>query len=447
MAVGGASPKVDFNFSAAAETGRVSGCIVVRVGKGGRSGLLRGGRIDNDEPERGMFSDTPLVMVEDSDALASMVERLSNAPIIGIDTESDSFYAYQEKVCLIQLSDADQDYIVDPLGLKDLSSLGPILANPEIVKILHGADYDIVCLKRDFGFQFSGVFDTLVAAQLLGLPRIGLGDLIGRYFGHDIDKQYQRHNWALRPLRQEHLDYARGDTHWLLALREILMRRLRSEDRVRHLEEECALLEQREWQGRTFDEHGYLKVKRANTLDEDGLRVLRRVWMYRESEAKRMNRPTFKVIPDDVLLRLAAKRPTTQRQLDDLFSAKSALKRRHGAKLLQAVGVGLEDDIKIPKPRKKKKSAKKDRKNGPRPRLTGRTAERALAELKDWRNKIIHGDSRLNPFTVASNTTLRSIARMRPRTLDELGEVPDVRAWQVVDFGDQILEILDRVDP
>ena len=103
----------------------------------------------------------------------------------------------------------------------DTVTLAPIFANPDIVKVLHGADYDVVCLRRDFGFVFKNLFDTMISSQMVGLERVGLADLIDRFFGHKIDKQYQRHDWAKRPLLPEHVEYARGDTHFLLALREI----------------------------------------------------------------------------------------------------------------------------------------------------------------------------------------------------------------------------------
>ena len=261
------------------------------------------------------FDETPLIMIETPDALDEAVERLSRAPVIALDTESDSSYAYQEKVCLIQLSDLRADFIVDPLAIGDISALAPLLADRSIVKVLHGADYDIVCLKRDFNFRIRGLFDTLIAAQLIGMERIGLADLILRHFGVEIDKQYQRHNWALRPLRPEHLEYARGDTHYLLALRELLLSGLRRVGRVRHFREECALLERREWQGRTFDPDGWLDIKRAGELDELGMRILRRLYLYRDSQARSMNRPAYKVIPDDVLVGISKVRPASRGRL------------------------------------------------------------------------------------------------------------------------------------
>ena len=144
-------------------------------------------------------------MVEDFETMAKVAEKLCCSPVIGIDTESDSFYHYREKVCLIQFSDAENDYIVDPLVIEDLSPLASVISDPNVVKVLHGADYDVVCLRRDFGFQFKNVFDTLIAAQLIGLPRFGLSDLVETYFGYAMDKSFQRYNWSKRPLLDEHL--------------------------------------------------------------------------------------------------------------------------------------------------------------------------------------------------------------------------------------------------
>lgn len=390
-----------------------------------------------------MYEDTPLVMVEDRKTLDEVVERLSRAPVIGVDTESDSFYSYQEKVCLVQISDLEADYVIDPLLIEDLSPLAPIMADRGIPKVLHGADYDVVCLKRDFGFQIHNIFDTLVAAQLLGMQRVGLADLILRYFGIELDKQYQRHDWSARPLLPEHLEYARGDTHFLPALREIMSRSLRQLGRMRHLKEECRILEKRQWMGRPFDPDGYLNIKKANTLDDTGKRVLRRLYLYRDAAAREMDRPTFKVMPDQVLVRMAEERPTTLAELDRLFPGMSAMKRRHGRHLIESVIEGLKDDFQIPKPQKRTRA----RRTGPRARLTGRLQERVLLELKNWRNRRVEETEGLTPYLVASNTTLKAIAARRPLDKDELREIPDVRSWQVDEFGDEILDLLDELDP
>ena len=389
-----------------------------------------------------MYDNTPLVMVEDKAGLERMIHQLEQRSVIGIDTESDSSYAYQEKVCLIQISDADTDFIIDPLKIDDLSPLGPILANPAITKVLHGADYDIVCLKRDFGFTFRGIFDTLIAAQLLGMERIGLADLIERYFGVELDKQYQRHNWALRPLYPEHLDYARGDTHWMPALRELVLRQLKRARRTRHMREECAYLERREWGGRTQDPDAWLDMKGIEKLDDEQKRVLKHLYLYREDQGERMNRPVYKVIPNEVLIELAEAMPTRMEDLDELFRTKHAMKRRHGSALIKAIVQGLDDDAAIPK----RKRAHRER-QGPKSRLNGRQADKVFADLKDWRARLLANRADLTAYMVASNSVLKAIASVRPTSLDELRRIPDVRRWQVRDWGREILAVLDRSAP
>ncbi|MBW1878815.1 MAG: HRDC domain-containing protein [Deltaproteobacteria bacterium] len=389
-----------------------------------------------------MYSDTPLIMVDDAETLTEIAARLARAPAIGVDTESDSFYSYQEKVCLIQISDLDADYIIDPLTIGDLSALAPIMANPDIVKVFHGADYDVVCMKRDYAYTFRSLFDTMIASQLLGSQRVGLADLIEEHFGVALEKKYQRYDWGRRPLGAEHIEYARGDSHWLPALREILIRRLKKRGRLEHLIEECALLESRTWEGRPFDEDGYLKVKTAGRLDHRGLRVLRRLYLYRDEQARKMDRPVFKVIGDTDLVRIADGRPTTRSELDKVLPGKMGLKRRHADALARAVRLGLEDDFPIPE-RKPKQPAP----TGPTPRLRGRAAERALAVLKAWRNDLVKANADLTPVAAISNGTLKEISRLRPLSAEEMGRVPEVRRWQVQDYGNAILAILDRVAP
>lgn len=390
-----------------------------------------------------MFDHTPLLMVEDDEGVRALAERLSEATVIGVDTESDSMYHYQEKVCLLQFTDAHGDIILDPLGCTDFSPLEPIFADPNIVKMFHGADYDIVCMKRDFGFQTHNLFDTLIAAQFLGLKGLGLADLIDRFFGIPIDKQYQRHDWSKRPLLKEHLDYARGDTHWLLALRTLLTRRLEKAGRLEHHLEECALVENREWAGRSFDEDGYLRIKGAGRLSDESLRILRRLYLYRDGQARKLDRPTYKVLGDQVLVDLAVKKPTTKGELDQLFPRQHGMKRRHTQGILASVSEGLEDDFEIPTP----EVPKDEPTSGPPSRLRGRAADKVQEHLKQWRNALTKKSHLYNPFSVASNSDLKEIARARPLNLEELAALPGIRSWQVRDYGETILELLEEVAP
>jgi ribonuclease D len=387
-----------------------------------------------------MFGDTPLVMVESDAALRDAVDRLRKATVLGIDTESDSFHHYQEKVCLVQISDDEADFVIDPLSIDDMSPLGDLMADPNTVKIFHGADYDVVSLKRDYGYRFSNLFDTMIASQFLGLPRIGLADLIGQYFGHVIDKRYQRHDWAARPLEFEHLEYARGDTHWLPALREILSSKLQRAGRLRPVLEECKMMEGREWQGRVHDPADFLRVKGSRQLDEPGQRVLRALYAYRDQEAASMDRPAFKVIPDPVLLDIARTRPTTMDGVAAMMRRGSGLVRRHGSRLADTVIAGLADETPIAGP-----AAREHAPSGGPTMLRGRDAERLLNRLKEWRNDIVGRGSNVAPITIAANGLLKEITRRAPRTLEELAAVPEIRDWQLETHGAALVKLVNEV--
>ena len=160
---------------------------------------------------KAIFVDTP-------DKLDQMIRALSKQAIIAVDTESNSLYAYQERVCLMQFSSPEKDYLVDPLAI-DASPLGPLFRSPDIEKIFHAAEYDLIMLDHDFGFQVSNLFDTMVAARILGWKAVGLGSILREQFGINVEKKYQRANWGRRPLPDEMLTYAQLDTHYLIPLR------------------------------------------------------------------------------------------------------------------------------------------------------------------------------------------------------------------------------------
>jgi ribonuclease D len=374
-------------------------------------------------------------MIEDDASLVEMVNAVRGAPVVGVDTEADSFHSYQEKVCLVQLSDLKTDYIIDPLSVSDMSPIGEIMADPNTVKVLHGADYDIVSMRRDFGCDFVNVFDTMISAQFLGFDRVGLADLIRKFFGHTIDKKYQRHDWAKRPLMVEHLDYARGDTHWLPAIRELLMIHLKRSGKVDAVAEECEIVSKRVWQGRTHSEADFLRVKGSRTLSVEEQRVLRAVWGYRDSQAQAANRPAFKLIPDPFLMTLAKSMPVTEEELSKLARRGSSMLRRHGSSLLEAVSDGMSDERPIPTPPKPQRS---------RTVRVGPGVDRYLLPLKDWRNARVKSTG-VAPVAVANNTLLKEVARLVPTDMEALADVPGIRRWQLADFGEELLSVVQQV--
>lgn len=381
------------------------------------------------------MDETPLEIVQTDDALAAVVQRLAHQPVLGIDTESDSMYHYQEKICLLQISDSLGDIVIDPLAVRDLSALGPIFANPAQVKVFHGADYDVVCLNRDYGFRIHNLFDTMISAQILGLPRCGLADLVDRYFSVTLDKRYQKHDWAERPLRAEHLEYARGDTHFLSALRELFLLRLGQAGRLDVAEEEFEILSRREWTGRRADPDGWVRMKRIGGLDADALRTLRHLYRYREAQAQSLDRPPYKVLPDQVLQVVAERRPADLDSLKVILRPGSSMVRRHGDALVRAVRDARQDVDPLPEPGRKAEP------EGPRAPYRGRDAERLFLRLKAWRTEVV--ERRGVPVAmVASNTQLKQLAASQPTTEEALREVPDVRGWQIARYANEWLELI-----
>jgi ribonuclease D len=384
-----------------------------------------------------MENETPLILVEDQSHFEEIASSLADRPVIAVDTESDSFHHYKERVCLIQISDDTRDIVIDPLVVQDLSSLGPILADSKCVKVLHGADYDVVCLKRDYGFQLVNLFDTMIAAQLLSFPRFGLSDLLSEVFGVSLDKRFQRYDWARRPLQREHLDYARNDTHWLLALHEVFVQRLEKKGRIEAAAEECERIAQREWSGRRQDPSDFLRIKGASSLSMEALRALRRLHEYRDHEARRMNRPVFKVIPDPVLLEIARTLPTDVSSMARVIRPNSPLMRVHGVGMLKSVQSGLADREPLPEP------TASERPHRPQ---AGRFSQVLVEKLRIWRNERVDSEG-LPPAMVASNNLIRNLACAMPRTLEELGEVQDMRRWQVQAWGPELLAAILETIP
>ena len=378
---------------------------------------------------------TPLVIIESAEALQAAIERMRGEAVLGIDTEADSMHHYTEKVCLIQVSDSARDYIIDPLAGFSLEPLSDLMADPQVVKVFHGADYDVVSMKRDFGFEIRGVFDTMIAGQLLDLPRVGLADIVGELFGWYMDKKYQTCDWSKRPLSSDQLDYARGDTHFLLAVREHFLRQLNKVDRLDIANEEFALVEEREWSQKLDKTTAFLKVKTSNKLDDRGKRVLRCLWEMRDGHAEALDRPPYKVVPDQVLIKLSHARPKTREGLDSIIRGNSSMARRFGADLLAAILTGLEDDRPIPD------APTKSRSGGTPARHGSRETERLFGELKTWRSRVTKRD-KVPMVMVLSNGQLKAIAGFRPQDEEELRGLEELRSWQADRYGEELLGLV-----
>src|SRR4030042_6202636 len=249
--------------------------------------------------------------------LKRLANILADQPILAVDTESNSLFAYHEQVCLIQFSTPEADYLLDPLGFGDLALLAPIFADEHIQKTFHAAEYDLLCMKRDYGFVFNNLFDTMLAARIVGRQEVGLGSILASEFTIQADKRHQRANWGQRPLPRYLLDYARQDTHFLIPLQEILKRQLEGKDLLSLAREDF----QRLCLVEANPDNGKIDCWRINgvhKLSPQQAAVLQDLCEYRDEVARQRNRPLFKVISDNTLQAIASSLPASQEELKNL---------------------------------------------------------------------------------------------------------------------------------
>lgn len=290
-------------------------------------------------------------IVATPEALQDFIHSLNQEPAFALDTESNSLHAYYERVCLIQVSTASQDFIIDPLALTDLSPLAPLMANKGIQKVLHAGDYDIACLKRDFGFEFANLFDTMLAATTLGETNLGLAALLESRFGLKLEKKFQRADWGKRPLMPAMLAYAQTDSRYLLALRDLLIPDLIATGRFETFKEDCAALALVPAAASTH-ELRLCHVKGAQALKPKQLGLLRELQIMRENLAKKHDKPPFKILGDRALVELAVNQPRYMEELQLLPSLTQRLVRRYGRIVLQTIAAWRSKpySLKLPHP-------------------------------------------------------------------------------------------------
>ncbi|MBM3136420.1 MAG: ribonuclease D [Chloroflexi bacterium] len=360
--------------------------------------------------------------------LAALVARLRQEPAVAVDVEADSFHSYFEKTCLIQFSVPGLDAIVDPLALPDLSPLGTVFADPASEKVFHAAEYDIICLKRDYGFLCAPIFDTMVAAKALGWPRVGLASLLAERFGVQVDKRLQRADWSRRPLSPEQIAYAAQDTHYLLALRDILRQELIAKGRLAAAQEEFARLTNAEWNKRSFDPEDYRRLGGARELDPVGHGVLRELYVYRDAQARALDRPPFRVLSERLLLALSRTRPQDEAALERVPGMTPYLLGRHRRGLLAAIARGQQQ----PQPWRTPP--------GRHQRLNEEERER-LARLREWRQATAAAQG-VEPEVIIPRQALFALARQAPQSLADLAGISDLGSWRAQEYGAAILAAL-----
>lgn len=278
------------------------------------------------------------ILIADPPGLARLSEALRSEPVVALDTESNSFHVYKERVCLLQISTPAGDWILDPLAV-DVRGLGEVLCDGRET-VLHGADYDVRCLRREYGWQFPHLFDTMAAARRLGRAALGLSALVEAQFGVRLSKAFQRSDWGHRPLTPEQLAYAALDTHFLLPLHARLAAELQERGTLDDARGEFKRIAAAEFRERIFDPEGYRKLKGARELDAEGRRILRALYLAREDRARAADRPPFKVLGEQAMLDLARRRPSTEEAIRAIPGVTPSVLRRMGDAILQAMQGG-----------------------------------------------------------------------------------------------------------
>ncbi len=366
-----------------------------------------------------------------------VAKKLARDRTIAVDTEADSFFHYYDKLCLLQIAGKAGIFLIDPLALpKDgLDSMKAIFADPNVRKVFHAADYDLYVLKHYGGIEVKNIFDTMVSAQLLGYPAVGLGALVERHFDVKLSKDQQRTDWSRRPLRSAQMEYAACDVMYLVELVTRLERELKSKKRLAWAHEEFITLENRTWPEREFDKEGHLRIKGSKKLSPRELAILRELYMVRDTRARKLDRPPFKVLGNGTLLELAQNPATSKRQLAGRKGVTDLVIKRLGNELLEGIQRGLEGPE---HPKLERKATPSGRKR------LDRRGEHVLERLKIWRGTRSK-ELELDPGVFCPNAILEQIAFGCPTTVDELRDLGAAKNWWVEAFGEEIVEALKEM--
>ena len=376
--------------------------------------------------------DHDIVVVDHFEGLDDVARALDTADRIAIDTESNSLHVYRETVCYVQICTGTKVFLIDTIAVRDLSPLAPAFTDPEKLKILHGADYDVVCIKRDFDIGLDPIFDTMVAAQMLGYDKLGLAALVERHFGALLDKSLSKHDWGRRPLEERYVPYLIDDVIYLEDLHDILDRDLEEEDFIEEAELEFERVARQEWSGtEEVDPDRFRKIKGARDLDHLGLATLSGLYLLRDRFAREANLPPFRILGNEQLLNAARRRPRNLRDLKSIRGFTDRVLRKIGHEVIETIKTANTDDVPVRPPRK------------PRPP----EVQVAIDEgLRAWRRDVCE-ESGLHSLVVLPNHVIDRISVARPSDLDELAGIEGLGNKRLERYGNAILDVVDAPPP
>jgi len=380
-------------------------------------------------------SDWPdAIMVTDAESLAQAIDIWTAAGIIGVDTEANSFFAYHERLCLMQVSTDSQDWIIDPFALgDDMQIMSPLLSNPDIIKIFHAAEFDLMIIKKDMGVEVKGIFDTQVAMTFLRHQKTGLAALIESYYGIKLSKDEQRSNWGERPLSDKQIAYARIDTHFLVDVYGKLIPELEEQNMMGAAYGEFDRQMSDILMPATANPDRYLKLKGAKTLNPSQLAKLKALFEWREDIASKRDVPPFKVMSNQGLIGIAEVAPRTTKELAEIKGVGWKIAKRAGDKIFKLLGVveGQTIDLKVKKVSKEERLARQIRRDNTDALKAWRTA--AASDLDLPSERLIH------------RRQLEQIAAVLPVTSEELNKVVQLNDWQREQFEASLLSALESL--
>lgn len=372
-------------------------------------------------------------MIETESELNRTAEILEYVNSVAVDLEADSMFHFKEKVCLLQIATPDNSFVIDPLKLGDLTPLKPVFANPKIKKIFHGADFDVRSLHRDFGIEIDNLFDTELASRFAGIRETGLGSVLQARFGVQLDKQYQKKNWAQRPLPIGMIEYAASDVTYLLELAAILEKELLMKKRLAWVKEECDLLSKVR-HIESENEPLFMRFKGAGRLDPRSLATLEALLAFRMEIAEKKDKPLFKVFSNSSLRELAVRKPRTLEALKRMNVISPKQVKIYGERFIAIIRQSFEISEKH-LPRYPRKRA---------PKLEPVVPARIKA-LKSWRD-LCAEKLDIDPTLLFNKANLTAIALENPCDEKDLKAIQGLKNWQRVEFGEAIINALRRLN-
>lgn len=369
---------------------------------------------------------TPITMITTQEQLHQAALLFQKQTLLACDLEADSMHHYREQVCLLQISTETENFIIDPLACPDLSPLVPIFADPAIVKIFHGADYDVRMLHRGFGIEINNLFDTMIACQFLGEPAVGLAAVLKKRFNVELDKRYQQADWSRRPLPPEMLDYAATDTSLLQSLYRQLAVELEEKGRLSWVLEECELLSRVRTTERS-DAPLAARFKGAARMRPQALAILEGVLRFRDEEAQKKDLPPFKIIGNDSVREIAERNPVSVADLNGISGLSPKLLERYSRSILQAV----RDGKKLPPAELPVFATKR------KPERSHEQDDR-LKKLKEWRTQK-SAELGIDAGIMANNALLEELAELVSGSLEDYA---GFKEWQSAVFGAELQKII-----